>query len=103
MEKNKTVKTLVIVIFILIAALMGTWMLFGSKIDQYKQLLEKTDTTQIISTDTLYLEKTITDTVPKYINQVIFKTDTVYRQKGDSIEAEPMIITLKKKITPKQL
>ena len=103
MEKNKTIKTLVIVIFVLIAMLMGTWMLFGSKIDEYKQLLEKTDTTQIISTDTLYLEKTITDTVPKYINQVIFKTDTVYKKEGDSIEAQPMLITLKKKITPRQL
>ena len=100
---DKTNKTLVIVIFVLIAMLMATWMLFGNKIDEYKQLLEKTDTTQIISTDTLYLEKTYTDTVPKYINQVIFKTDTVYRQKGDSIEATPMLITLKKKITPTQL
>ena len=100
---DKTNKTLVIVIFVLIAMLMATWMLFGNKIDEYKQLLEKTDTTQIISTDTLYLEKTYTDTVPKNINQVRFKTDTVYRQKGDSIEATPMLITLKKKITPTQL
>ena len=70
---------------------------------ELEDIINKTDTTQIISTDTLYLEKTYTDTVPKYINQVIFKTDTVYRQKGDSIEAEPMIITLKKKIIPTQL
>ena len=103
MEKNKTVKTLVIVIFVLIGMLMGTWMLFGSKIDYYKGLINKTDTTTYEKVDTLYLEKHITDTVPQYINQVIFKTDTVYKKEGDSIEAQPMLITLKKKITPRQL
>lgn len=102
MEK-KTNDTLIIIATVILL-LMGALLWFQNKtLNEYKQLLEKTDTTQIISTDTLYLEKTYTDTVPKYINQVIFKTDTVYRQKGDSIEAEPMIITLKKKITPKQL
>lgn len=102
MEK-KTNDTL-IVIATVILLLMGALLWYQNKtLNEYKQLLEKTDTTQIISTDTLYLEKTYTDTVPKYINQVIFKTDTVYRQNGDSIEATPMLITLKKKITPKQL
>lgn len=100
---DKTNKTLVIVIFVLIGMLMATWMIFGNKIDEYKQLLEKTDTTTIVEKDTLYLDKIITDTVPQYINQVIFKTDTVYQKEGDSISAQPMLITLKKKITPKQL
>lgn len=102
MEK-KTNDTL-IVIATVILLLMGALLWYQNKtLNEYKQLLEKTDTTQIISTDTLYLEKHITDTVPQTINQVIFKTDTVYRQLGDSIEAQPMLITLKKKITPKQL
>lgn len=102
MEK-KTNDTL-IVIATVILLLMGTLLWYQNKtLNEYKQLLEKTDTTQIISTDTLYLEKTYTDTVPKYINQVIFKTDTVYQKEGDSISATPMLITLKKKITPTQL
>jgi len=95
MEKNKTVKTLVIVIFVLIAALMGTWMLFGSKIDQYKQLLEKTDT--ITYADTIYLDKVIRDTVPQTITQTIFKCDTLWKVQGDSVVGEPQIITLVKK------
>lgn len=102
MEK-KTNDTLIIIATVILL-LMGALLWFQNKtLNEYKQLLEKTDTTQIISTDTLYLEKTYTDTVPKYINQVIFKTDTVYQKEGDSISAQPMLITLKKKITPKQL
>lgn len=102
MEK-KTNDTLIIIATVILL-LMGALLWYQNKtLNEYKQLLEKTDTTQIISTDTLYLEKTYTDTVPKYINQVIFKTDTVYQKEGDSISAQPMLITLKKKITPKQL
>lgn len=101
---EKKTNDIIIIAATVLMLLMGIVMWFQNKtLDEYKQLLEKTDTTQIISTDTLYLEKTYTDTVPKYINQVIFKTDTVYRQKGDNIEATPMLITLKKKITPTQL
>lgn len=102
MEK-KTNDTL-IVIATVILLLMGALLWYQNKtIKNYEDIINKTDTTQIISTDTLYMEKTITDTVPKYINQVIFKTDTVYQKEGDSISAQPMLITLKKKITPRQL
>lgn len=102
MEK-KTNDMLIIAAAVLML-LMGIVMFYQNKtLNEYKQLLEKTDTTQVISTDTLYMEKTITDTVPQYINQVIFKTDTVYQKEGDSISATPMLITLKKKITPTQL
>lgn len=101
---DKKTNNMIIIAATVLMLLMGIVMFYQNKIlNEYKQLFEKIDTTQVISTDTLYLEKTYTDTVPKYINQVIFKTDTVYRQKGDSIEAEPMIITLKKKIIPTQL
>ena len=101
---EKKTNDMLIIAATVIMLLMGIVMFYQNKtLNEYKQLINKTDTTQIISTDTLYMEKTITDTVPQYINQVIFKTDTVYRQKGDSIEAQPMLITLKKKITPRQL
>lgn len=101
---DKKTNNMIIIAATVLMLLMGIVMFYQNKIlNEYKQLFEKIDTTQVISTDTLYLEKTYTDTVPKYINQVIFKTDTVYRQKGDSIEATPMLITLKKKIIPTQL
>lgn len=83
MEKNKTVKTLVIVIFVLIAMLMGTWMLFGSKIDYYKDLLNKQDT--ITYADTIYLDKVIRDTVPQVQTKHVFITDTLWRVEGDSV------------------
>lgn len=73
------------------------------KLKEYEQLINKTDTTTIVETDTIYRDKYVTDTVPKYINQLIVKTDTVFKQVGDSIEAQPMVIALKKKIIPKQL
>lgn len=101
MEKNDTILAIVgtIIIGLMIALLF--WQ--QNTIKEYKELLEKTDTTTVETVDTLYLEKTYTDSVPKYINQTIYKTDTVYQKEGDSISATPMVITLKKKITPIQL
>ena len=100
----KSNNTLIAVALTILISLMFVLMYFQQNtINEYKNLLEKTDTTSSITVDTLYLEKTYTDTVPKYITQKIIKTDTVYRQVGDSIEATPMLITLKKKKSPTQL
>lgn len=57
----------------------------------------KTDT--IYSTDTLYFERTVTDTLPAYRYETIVKRDTLYKlAKGDSIEKIPRVIMLKKKL-----
>ena len=94
---NKSNNVLLIVAAI-IMALMTAVMFYQDKVmTEMRQLLEKTDTTTTMTVDTLYLEKTYTDSVPKYITQTIFKTDTVYKKEGDSISATPMLITLKKK------
>ena len=74
-----------------------------NKINNYKNLLEMTDTTNTITVDTLYLDKEIKDSVPQTITQTIFKIDTIYKKEGDSISATPMLITLKKKKSPTQL
>jgi len=96
--------TLIAVALTILIALMFVLMYFQQNtINEYKNLLEKTDTTSSITIDTLFLEKTYTDTVPKYITQRIYKTDTVYKKEGDSISATPMLITLKKKKSPTQL
>lgn len=95
MEKNKTIKTLVIVIFVLIAMLMGTWMLFGHKIDEYKQLLEKTDTIEY--SDTIYLDKVVRDSIPVVQYKKVLVRDTLWKVQGDSVVGEPQIITLVKK------
>ena len=96
MDKNANNRLLFIATFIM--ALMAAVMFYQNKtMTEMRQLLEKTDTTTTMTIDTLYLEKTYTDSVPKYINQTIFKTDTVYKKEGDSISATPILITLKKK------
>ena len=68
-------------------------------IDIYKNkpVIEKVDT--VVFHDTLYFEKTVTDTLPQYRYETIVKRDTLYKwkAKGDSIERIPRVITLKKK------
>lgn len=53
--------------------------------------------------DTLYFEKTTTDTLPVYKYQTIVKYDTLYKwkAKGDSIEKIPVRMELKKKLPVK--
>lgn len=100
----KDSNTLIIVALTILIGLMFVVMhVQQNKINDYKNLLEMTDTTNKITVDTLYLEKEIKDSVPQTITQTVFKIDTVYRQVGDSIEATPMLITLKKKKSLTQL
>ena len=62
---------------------------------------EKADT--VVFHDTLYFERTVTDTLPKYRYETIVKRDTLYKwkAKGDSIEKVPRVIMLKKKLPVK--
>lgn len=100
----KDSNTLIIVALTILIGLMFVVMhVQHNAINNYKNILEMTDTTNKITVDTLYLEKEIKDSVPQTITQTIFRIDTVYRQVGDSIEATPMLITLKKKKSPTQL
>lgn len=96
-RKDKTSNVLLVVATVLMTIMFGIMYYQNNVMTKMRDLLEKVDTTTTITVDTLYLEKTYTDSVPKYITQTIFKTDTVYRQVGDSIEATPLLITLKKK------
>lgn len=95
---NNKSNNVLLIIATFIMGLMTAVMFYQDKVmTEMRQLLEKTDTTTTMTVDTLFLEKTYTDTVPKFITQTIFKTDTVYKKEGDSISATPLIITLKKK------
>lgn len=94
---NKSNNVLLIIATVLMAIMFGIMYYQNNVMTKMRDLLEKVDTTTTMTVDTLYLEKTYTDSVPKYITQTIFKTDTVYRQVGDSIETTPLLITLKKK------
>lgn len=71
-------------------------------VDIYKNKpVEKVDT--ILTHDTLYFEKTVTDTMPEYRYETIIKYDTLYKwkAKGDSIEKIPRRLELKKKLPVK--
>lgn len=81
----------------IIAAMIAVMFYQNNVMNKMRDFLEKVDTTTTIAVDTLYLEKTYTDTVPKYITQTIIKTDTLYKKEGDSISTTPLLITLKKK------
>lgn len=66
-----------------------------------QEITEKADT--VVFHDTLYFERTTTDTLPEYRYETIVKRDTLYKwkAKGDSIEKIPRQIVLKKKTTLK--
>lgn len=68
-------------------------------IDIYKDKPMEIKTDTIVYTDTLYLEATKTDTLPKTVYQTIVEKDTLYKVIGDSIEAQPRVVLLKKKLS----
>ena len=94
---NKTNTLIAVATTILIAFMLGVMYVQDKTLNEYRNIIEKTDTTKIKIVDTLYLEKTIVDSVPKYINQTIVKTDTLFQKEGDSISATPLLISLVKK------
>ena len=94
---EKTNNILLIVGSLIIAGMIALLFMQQRTINEYKDLLENTDTTSTTLVDTLYLDKVHVDSVPKYIKQTIYKTDTVFQKEGDSISATPLLITLKKK------
>lgn len=87
---------LLVVAAIIMTLMMGVMFYQNRVLDKYKNLLEKTDTTSIITVDTLYLDKIIVDSIPKEKTITIIKRDTLYKHDGDSIIATPII--LKKKV-----
>ena len=68
-----------------------------AKIEELNNLILKSDTITEVKTDTLYFTKTIVEKAPKEKQTTIIVHDTLYRQKGDSVEAQPILVTLKKK------
>lgn len=94
MEK-KTNDTL-IVIATVILLLMGALLWFQNKtLNEYKQLINKTDTIEY--SDTIYLDKVVRDSMPVVQYKKVLVRDTLWHSNGDSVVGEPQIITLVKK------
>ena len=98
MKKNKLISnTLILASAVAMILLLVTAFAQDTIISHLKNIINNQDTLITIKTDTLYLERTITDSIPveKYIT--IIKRDTLYQTTGDSITMQPRIITLKQK------
>ena len=69
------------------------------KLYDYKKLVSSIDCTTIVTTDTVYQTKTLTDTVPKYITRWKTKVDTIFKE-NDTI---PHLVELKGKTYSKTI
>lgn len=69
-------------------------------IKELQEIMSLTDSSLVIETDTIWMERRVVDSLPKQRSQTIMALDTVYNQHGDTIEATPRLLTLKKKIMP---
>ena len=93
MEEKKS-SILLLVCTIAMATMLVLLYTQEKKLHDYKQLVSSIDyNTTIVTTDTIYETKTLTDTVPEYITRWKTKTDTLFKE-NDTI---PHIVELKGK------
>ena len=89
--KDKTLYILLAVATVIMMGMLLVMHLQNDQINQLKDIINNTDTTTTVRTDTVYQTKTVTDTVPKLVTKTIIKHDTLYK---DSI---PFLISLESK------
>ena len=62
----------------------------------YKFLkMHEVTTDSILTTDTLWLDTTIVDSIPTIKYTTVIKRDTVYKKEGDTIKAVPIMVKKK--------
>lgn len=92
MEEKKS-SILLLVCTLVMATMLVLLYAQEKKLHDYKQLVSSIDFTTIVTTDTVFETKTLTDTVPEYITKWKTKTDTLFKE-NDSI---PHVVELKGK------
>ena len=92
MEEKKS-SILLFVCTLVMATMLVLLYAQEKKLYDYKQLVSSIDCTTIVTTDTVYKTKTLTDTVPKYITRWKTKVDTIFKE-NDTV---PHIVELKGK------
>ena len=93
MEEKKS-SILLLVCTLVMATMLILLYAQEKKLYDYKKLVSSIDyNTTIVTTDTIYQTKTLTDTVPKYITRWKTKVDTIFKE-NDTI---PHIVELKGK------
>lgn len=98
MEDKKS-SILLLVCTIVMAIMLVLLYAQEKKLHDYKQLVSSIDYSTIVTTDTIYETKTLTDTVPKYITKWKTKTDTLFKE-NDTI---PHLVELKGKTYSKTI
>lgn len=95
MEEKKS-SILLLVCTLVMATMLILLYAQEKKLYDYKKLVSSIDyTTTIVTTDTVFETKTLTDTVPEYITKWKTKTDTLFKFKeNDTI---PHVVQLKGK------
>ena len=92
MEDKKS-SILLLVCTLVMATMLAMLFVQEKKLHDYKKLVSSIDYTTIVTTDTVFKTKTLTDTVPEYITKWKTKTDTLFKE-NDSI---PHVVELKGK------
>lgn len=92
MEDKKS-SILLLVCTIVMATMLVLLYAQEKKLYDYKKLISSIDCTTIVTTDTVYQTKTLTDTVPQYITRWKTKRDTLFKE-NDTI---PHLVQLKGK------
>ena len=92
MEEKKS-SILLLVCTLVMATMLVLLYAQEKKLYDYKKLVSSIDYTTIVTTDTVYETKTLTDTVPQYITRWKTKTYTLFKE-NDTIPHE---VQLKKK------
>jgi hypothetical protein len=92
---NKTNTLIAVATTILIAFMLGVMYVQDKTLNEYRNIIEKTDTT--VYADTIYLDKVVRDSIPVVQYKKLIVRDTLWHSDGDSIVGEPQIISLVKK------
>lgn len=92
MEEKKS-SILLLVCTLVMATMLALLYAQEKKLQDYKKLVSSIDFTTIVTTDTIYETKTLTDTVPQYITRWKTKTDTLFKE-NDTV---PHLVELKGK------
>lgn len=93
---EKKTNNMIIIAATVLMLIMGIVMFYQNKtLNEYKELINKTDTIEY--SDTIYLDKVVRDSMPVVQYKKVLVRDTLWHSNGDSVVGEPQIITLVKK------
>lgn len=91
--EDKKASILLLVCTLVMATMLVLLYAQEKKLHDYKQLVSSIDCTTIVTSDTVFETKTLTDTVQQYITKWKMKTDTLFKEN----DSTPHVVQLKGK------